>query len=105
MDPEKREYVLRALLLTLQGMEGGALESEVLHADSSWDRVEGRFAPNPLSMVKVRVSGEQRKMLDLPFSVKEMEIALFQMDGLKAPGSDGYAAVFYQKNWDWIGGK
>lgn len=41
--------------------------------------------------------------MDRPFTRADVEDAMFQIDGQKALGPDGFIAAFYQKNWDWIG--
>lgn len=38
-----------------------------------------------------------------PFTVEEVEAALKQMGPLKAPGSDSFPAVFFQKHWKIVG--
>lgn len=38
-----------------------------------------------------------------PVSHLEVKNALFDMGGLKAPGADGYRAIFYQSQWDIVG--
>lgn len=37
-----------------------------------------------------------------PFSTIEIDMVIKQLGALKAPGPDGYQALFYQKNWDLI---
>ena len=39
-------------------------------------------------------------MLCEPFMDEEISIALFQIGPLKAPGPDGFAARFFQRNWE-----
>jgi len=39
-------------------------------------------------------------MLFEPFMDEEISIALFQIGPLKAPGPDGFAARFFQRNWE-----
>ncbi|KAL9673990.1 hypothetical protein QQ045_030254 [Rhodiola kirilowii] len=43
------------------------------------------------------------EMLNAPFSEGEVKRALFQMHPTKAPGLDGFPAMFYQSNWDIVG--
>lgn len=38
--------------------------------------------------------------LEVPYSEEEVKIALFQMFPTKAPGSDGFPALFYQHFWN-----
>ncbi|KAF7826344.1 ribonuclease H [Senna tora] len=41
--------------------------------------------------------------LNIPFEPDEVKCAIFKMGGLKAPGNDGFPAIFYQQNWDTVG--
>lgn len=45
-----------------------------------------------------------RRSLNRMVSEPEVKAALFQMGGLKAPGSDGLPPCFFQKNWEVVGG-
>jgi hypothetical protein len=49
-----------------------------------------------------QVTREENNILSSPFSEKEIKDAIFQMERNKAPGPDGFPAVFYQKFWDII---
>ena len=40
--------------------------------------------------------------LELPFSDEEVHTALFDLNGDKAPRSDGFTTVFWQFSWDII---
>ncbi|CAM8954101.1 unnamed protein product [Rhodiola kirilowii] len=42
-------------------------------------------------------------MLTAPFTEGEVKRALFQMHPSKAPGLDGFSALFYQNNWSVVG--
>ncbi|KAA3474645.1 reverse transcriptase [Gossypium australe] len=43
------------------------------------------------------------RFLETPISNEEIKKALFDMAPLKAPGSDGYHALFFQSQWDILG--
>lgn len=58
--------------------------------------------PNLLATVKTRLSDEQKFVLDQPITADEIREAMFQFDGRKAPGPDGFVAAFYQDNWGWL---
>ncbi|KAG8480634.1 hypothetical protein CXB51_025228 [Gossypium anomalum] len=49
------------------------------------------------------LSDEDFNLLNRPVSNEEIKTALFDMAPLKAPGSDGFHAFFYQSQWDHIG--
>lgn len=59
--------------------------------------------PNFLNSIKVRLTNQQRSFLDKAFAAEDVQEAVFQMAGFKAPGPDGFVAAFYQRNWDLIG--
>lgn len=44
-------------------------------------------------------SNERLARLDSMSTMEELKTALFSMGGLKAPGEDGFPAIFFQKNW------
>lgn len=45
------------------------------------------------------VDNHLNDILCLPFSVDEVKRAVFDLHPSKAPGSDGFTALFYQKLW------
>ncbi|XP_057444459.1 uncharacterized protein LOC130736674 [Lotus japonicus] len=55
------------------------------------------------SLVADRVTEAHRSILSVPFTRDEVEEALFQMHPTKAPGVDGFPALFYQKFWPIVG--
>jgi hypothetical protein len=53
--------------------------------------------------VQPRISEALNAELERPFEPGEVKMALFSMDAIKAPGSDGFPAIFYQRYWDVVG--
>ncbi|XP_021717958.1 uncharacterized protein LOC110685744 [Chenopodium quinoa] len=45
---------------------------------------------------------EQWRLLTRPYTHAEIDAVIKDMAALKAPGPDGYQALFYQKNWDLV---
>ncbi|CAM8988566.1 unnamed protein product [Rhodiola kirilowii] len=65
--------------------------SEELVADDDWEAA--------LDMVPVKVTSAMNQKLDDPYTINEVRAALFQMHPTKAPGMDGFSAMFYQSFW------
>lgn len=57
------------------------------------------------SMVPNGVTQDMNNYLDTPFTKEEIKKALFDLHPSKAPGPDGYTALFFQNVWDVIGEK
>ena len=49
------------------------------------------------------LNAEEQTELDKTFTGCEVKKALFDMDRFKAPGPDGFQALFYQRHWDMVG--
>ncbi|KAL9661180.1 hypothetical protein QQ045_026002 [Rhodiola kirilowii] len=58
-----------------------------------------------MKVVPSKLNDEMRSDLTRPYSEAEVREAVFQMCPTKAPGLDGFSALFYQKNWNLIKGK
>lgn len=56
-----------------------------------------------ISLVDTVVSSEMNTALTKPVTREEVKAATFQMGALKAPGSDGFPGLFYQKYWHVVG--
>ncbi|XP_061351869.1 uncharacterized protein LOC133296831 [Gastrolobium bilobum] len=64
------------------------------------DLVESGWSQTSCSWPAIRE--EHRNLLSLDISLEDVKNAFFQMAPLKAPGPDGYPALFYHKNWELI---
>ncbi|CAM8884344.1 unnamed protein product [Rhodiola kirilowii] len=58
-----------------------------------------------LGCVKVKLSDEACHQFSSPFTASEVQEATFQLGPTKAPGFDGYSALFYQKSWELVKGE
>lgn len=56
-----------------------------------------------LSFIDSIVTPELNDKLVQGVTVEEVRMATFQMGPLKAPGSDGFPGIFFQKYWDVVG--
>lgn len=52
-----------------------------------------------------KVNESMNALLTAPFTESEIHKALFEMHPSKAPGPDGFTALFFQKQWTRIGKK
>lgn len=56
-----------------------------------------------LEHVPQLVNDDMNQVLTREVTEEEVKKAVFSIGGLKAPGPDGYNALFYQKYWDTVG--
>ena len=56
-----------------------------------------------LNCIDGRITGSMREYLLSPYSVEEVKRAIFNWGSTKAPGPDGFHAIFFQKNWSVLG--
>jgi len=65
---------------------------------------ESAFTPFIIPANKFpRLNIEEMDQLSKPFMGSEIKRAIFDMNSFKAPGPDGYQALFFQKDWNTIG--
>lgn len=58
-----------------------------------------------LDFVEPNFSAAMTGILEAPFSKEDIKPALFGMGSTKSSGPDGFHALFFQGNWDIVGGK
>lgn len=56
------------------------------------------------SLIENRVSNREQATLDRPFTSLEVREALFQMHPNKSRSSNGFPPLFYQSQWESVGG-
>ena len=56
-----------------------------------------------LSLVRRRVTTEVNNALLAPYTAEDVRKALFEIGDLKAPGPDGFHAIFYKRFWPMLG--
>ena len=66
---------------------------QLLSESSDWKADIGRLQLNQISL-------QEARMLELPFSEAEVQAALMDLNGDKAPSPDGFTLAFCQNCWD-----
>jgi hypothetical protein len=78
---------------------GGAFPLKRAQLQELFTRDPSLNADRLLDMVHEKVTSEMNADLCKDFTAEEISDALFQIGPLKAPGTDGFPARFYQRNW------
>lgn len=76
--------------------------------ESFKNRFSSQVTPNRtlnLDFLQPLIMNTEAQALLSPFSNEEIKASFFDMNPLKAPGSDGYGPLFFQKYWSIIGGE
>jgi hypothetical protein len=95
----------------LKDGDGNWQEDQKMLKQMAADYFQNLFQADPdvvseelLNPTETKVSHEMNEQLCKKFTEKEIKDALFQMGPLKAPGSDGFPARFYQRHWEILRG-
>ncbi|CAM8888030.1 unnamed protein product [Rhodiola kirilowii] len=96
----------------IQGDDGEWITEEVSICDKAVRFYESLFKSDShnesadwveaLSCINNRVSEEAVQNLNTPFTALEVQCAIFQLGSTKAPGLDGFSALFFQKFWEQV---
>ena len=68
---------------------------QMLSEDSGWKADIGRLQLD-------QISQQEAENLEIPFFENEIQSALMEMNGDKAPGPDGFTMAFWQSYWDFV---
>ena len=75
---------------------------EALSMLSSLFTNPGGWRPNFPSVSLSDIELENVIKVEEPFTKEEVFVALFELNGNKAPGSDGFSMAFWQFGWDFL---
>ena len=56
-----------------------------------------------LESVQPKISSSKSAFLDSAFSAEDIRKAVFEIGATKAPGKDGFPALFYHRFWSTVG--
>ncbi|KAL9671842.1 hypothetical protein QQ045_009415 [Rhodiola kirilowii] len=107
-DPERNGCNMETgtLLISMRKLpiegEGTTLIASKIKLENSVD-VLGEGWSKEFEMIPKVVTEEMNEALNAPFTEGEVKRALFQIHPSKAPGLDGFSAMFYQRNWEIVG--
>ena len=68
---------------------------ELLSEDTGWKADIG-------SLQLDQISQEEAEILERPFTEEEIQGALMEMNGDKAPGPDGFTLAFWKSCWEFV---
>ena len=68
---------------------------QMLSEESRWKADIGRLQLD-------QISQQEAENLEIPFFENEIQSALMEMNGDKAPGPDGFTMAFWQSYWDFV---
>lgn len=83
--------------------EEGIREVVVDYFSSLFSKSRPEVDMSQMEVIGQRVTPGMAQVLEAPYTMEEIKLALDEMHPCKSPGPDGFPALFYKRYWDLVG--